>query len=197
MRASRLARRGQLLEAFGECLKFPLSCQGRGTRPIRLVVRDFAERRIGHHCGKAFVESQIAFRIGKATTGDYGFKVRVSLQQAGRCLLTYASRAGDFVGRVTAQRDEVGHLVQLHTVAVPYFGRTDPSHLALARVENGSARRCKLEGVSVPASDDGMAPSFFLLGNSRREEVIGFEPGRLANHESECLDQFWKVGQLL
>ena len=67
--------------------------------------------------------------------------------------------AGHLVGRVAAQRDEVGHLRGLDAVALANLGRADPRELgdALHRLEDGRPLGDELERVAVGGGDEGQA----------------------------------------
>src|SRR6266699_7100370 len=55
------------------------------------------------------------------------------------------------VGRVTAQGYEVGHLLRIHSIAVPHLGWRNPSHFSGAHgIENCGPVRGELQSSTVP-----------------------------------------------
>ena len=67
-----------------------------------------------------------------------------------------ATRAGDLVRRVAAQRDEVGHLLGIDAVALAHLGRPDARELAdpAHRLQDRDVVRGELEGVAIRGRDE-------------------------------------------
>ena len=104
--------------------------------------------------------------------------------------------AGDLVGRVAAQRDEVRHLLGLDAVALAHLGRPDARELAhtLDRLKDRHAVGDELERVAVRRRDEHRAGP---RARRRGEEVVGLVAARLRDREAERLDECGQHPELL
>ena len=106
------------------------------------------------------------------------------------------ARAGQLVGRVAAQRDQVRHLLGVDAVALAHLGGADPRELAHAarRLEDRHAVARELERVAVGGRDEHVARP---LPRRRGEEVVRLVAGRLRDEEAERADDLGQDLELL
>ena len=105
-------------------------------------------------------------------------------EDLGRLLRPDASGAGELVGGVAAQRDQVGHLPGLDAVAFAHLGRADARDLAhtFRGLEDRHPIAHELERIAVGRRDEHV-PRPRLRGGG--EEVVGFVAGPFPESEAE------------
>jgi hypothetical protein len=120
--------------------------------------------------------------LGRKETGrQNGVQGTVPLQQIGSTFRPDTARAGQLVGLVTAQGDEIRHLAGVYAIPVAHLGGADTSHLAGPDgVENRRDVGRQLEGVAVTACDQRRAMPSLLSLNRCRQKVVGSYPGAFA-----------------
>ena len=110
----------------------------------------------------------------KSTCSQQLVQRSVLAQKCCRRLGPDTCRAGNPVGRVAAQGDEIRHLMGPHAVTLHDLGRADPGQLpGLDRLDDGRALRDQLKGIPIAGGNDGAAFSLLFLGDSGGEEVVG------------------------
>jgi hypothetical protein len=108
------------------------------------------------------------------------------------------ARAGQAVGRVATQRDEIRDLAGLDAIAFAHLGRPDARHLAGPhRVEDRRSVRGELKRIAVARRDEHAAASPLLRRNRRGEKIIGLVTGRLREGEAACRDELGQDFELL
>ena len=149
--------------------------------------------------GHSPVEAQVLRLRGESSRLERGFQRPVLAEDRGRCLGADAARAGELVGGIAAQRDEVRHLRGLDAVALANLGRPDPRELgdALHRLEHGRQLADELERVAVGGGDERRPASLLLLGDRGGEEVVRLVPGLLRGREAHRTDELREQLELL
>ena len=157
------------------------------------------KRRLGVHRRDVPVEPERVGLGSEAALGERSLERPVLREHRGRRLRADAARARDLVGRVAAERDEVGHLLRLDAVALAHLGRPDARQrpAAVLRLQDRRLLADELERVAVAARDEGLASPRLLERDPGREEVVRLVPGRLRGREAHRLDQLRRQVELL
>ena len=138
-------------------------------------------------------------RLGLAHRAlDRGLERAVALEQLRRGLLADALGAGDPVGGVAAQGDEVGHLGGVDPVAPAHLAGVDGLGAAAARadVEHGHAVAGALVHVAVAGHHERAAAGVRLARGVGAEQVVGLERVGLGHDPAEALEEPPRVGEL-
>ena len=101
--------------------------QRRGLGPGRGLVVDARHRRLAIHGGDRTIEPEFVGLFREDAGLEDRREASVFLDQLRGAARADAGRAGQFVGRIAAQRDEVRDLGRLDAVAGADLGRTDRS----------------------------------------------------------------------
>ena len=111
-------------------------------------------------------------------------------QRRGR-LGTNPAGAGDPIGGVAPQCDEVHHLARLDAVALTYLGGADAHHLAdtTRRLQDRRRRARQLERVAIRRRDQGLAAATLLLLHGGGEKVVRLVSRRLPAHDARGREQ--------
>jgi hypothetical protein len=81
-----------------------------------------------------------------------------------------------FIGRIAAQRDEVGYLFRIGAISLAdLFGPDAREFAAPRRVEDRCALRGELKGIPIAARHQRRPASVFLCSNRSGEKVIRLE----------------------
>src|SRR6185295_20053248 len=98
-----------------------------------------------------------------------------------------ALRSREPVGRVAAERDEVGHLLRLDAVTLANLRRSDPGELGDAshRLQDRRAVARELEEIAIRRCDDDTVLLLLLPCDHGAEEVVGLVAGLLRVREPE------------
>src|SRR4051794_32269025 len=115
------------------------------------MIVEVGERGGGVYRGDSPVEAQILRDRTEAARVERGLQRPILRQDRRGRLRPDTRRPGQLVGRVAAQRDEVGHLLRVDAVAVAYLRRADPLDLrdAPLRHEQRRVLARELEEVAV------------------------------------------------
>jgi hypothetical protein len=110
-----------------------------------------------------------------------GIKRAISPYQLSGAFWPNARCAGQFIGRITAERSEVRHLLRIDAIALPdFFGPDARDPAAAQRKEDRCALRGELKGIPIAARHQLGAACALLDGNRGGEKVIRLEPRALA-----------------
>src|SRR5256714_7219300 len=165
-------------------------------RPGGRLVCQCGDRGGGVEARDPVVATQL-LRVRREATGlERGLERLVPAEDLGRLLRPDPRRAGQPVGRVAAERDEVRHLLRLDAVALAHLRRPDARELgdAAGWLEDRHLCACELERVAVGGGDeDGRLG----VRCGRGEGVVRFVPGRLRVREPQRLDQYRQELELL
>jgi hypothetical protein len=129
----------------------------------------------------------------------FALEIPVALQQLSRGLRADAPRAGNVVGRVATQADQIGHLIRTDPVALNDAVGIDVLHLADARdgTNDGRAGRGQLVRVAVVREDERGAPGGLLEGGQRRADVIRLPRRNADGGDAERADEHRQGIQLV
>src|SRR5262249_30559294 len=110
-----------------------------------------------------------------------------------------AAGAGQLVGGVATQGDEVRNLLGLDAIALPYLRRANPRDLADAsgRLEDRHAVRGQLERVAVGGGDERLPTARGLVVGGGGQEVVRLVAGPLRDRKPERGDEVREQRQLL
>ncbi len=134
----------------------------------------------------------------KETSFEDGIKCAVPLHQLSGALWADSSSARQFVGRVTAERNEVRNLVWIDAISLPDLVRPNARDFAAPRrVQDCRARRGELKRIPVAARHHCRTTCTFLSSNCGREKVIRLVSGRFGVREPKSGDKFRQDIQLL
>ena len=112
-------------------------------------------------------------------------KRAVPTQELSGAFRTHSGSARQFVRRITAERNEVRHLVWIDLF------RPDARYFpAPRRVEDRCARRRKLKGIPIAARQQGRAACTLLSSNRGGEKVVCFEPWGFGVRKPKRGDKF-------
>ena len=182
-----------------EVLQPPPFHQGGRLRPRWRLVSEGRERGRGVH-GRDSSEQPQLLRLRREASGFERRLERAVLgEQRRRRLRPDAFRARQLVGRVAAERDEVGHLLRLDAVALAHLGRTDARDLAHAarRLQDRRALARELEEIAIRGRDEDGALLLLLGCDDGAHEVVRFVARRLRRREPERLDELGQQVELL
>ena len=177
----------------------PTRTRARRRAPGRRLVRHGRQRSIGVHRGDAAVEPERLRLALEAPRRERVLEAVVTAEEIGGSLRADATRTGNPVGRVAAQRDEIGNLARLDPVALAHLRRPDAEERAAAplRLQDRRLLARELERVAVAARDERITPSRLLVGDGRGEEVVGLVAVGLRDRESNRLAQLRGQVELL
>ena len=95
-------------------------------------------------------------------------------QQHCRALRTDPAGAGELVGRIATQSDEVGHLLWLDAIALAHLIGADARHLAaFDGMENGGRGGGKLKCIAIATGYHHRAMAMLLVGHGRGQKIVG------------------------
>ena len=146
---------------------------GRSTSTGRRVAMSRKAR-----SSSAWRQSELASGPSRSACSRRGLERAVAAQDVRGALLADALGAGQAVGGIAAQRDEVGHLLGLDAVALAHLRRPDllrPLLAAAAEQQHASPRGRALEQVAVAGQDQRHAAGVLLVRGARAQQVVGLE----------------------
>ena len=122
----------------------------------------------------------------------------MAVQKVGGRLLTDPPPARQAVGRVAAQRDEVGDELRRHAVAFAHLVRVDDvgTSGAAAQIEHGDRVRRALEHVAVAGEDQRLAAGLGLDPRERAEHVVGLHIDGRQRGPAERVEEVRGGGEL-
>src|SRR4029079_15740700 len=158
----------------------PLARQQRCFFPCWRLIAQRRQRSGGIHGRYLLVAEQLLGLAREATFREHRLDRTVFPQQARRSFWPDTVSAREFVGGITAKRDEIWYLFGLDPIPLAHFPRTDTGELARAHgLNDGGLVRSELEGVAVAAGDkDGSAAPLFC-GCGAGEEIVRLVARRL------------------
>ena len=134
----------------------------------------------------------------KETGFEDAIKRSVPLHQLSGALWPDSGSAGQFVRGITAERNEVRHLVWIDAVSLPDLLRPDARYFpAPRRVQDRRARRGELKRIPIAARHQCRAACTLLSSNRGGEKVVRLVPWGLGVRKPKRGDKFRQDTQLL
>ena len=126
------------------------------------------------------------------------FERPVLLQQLGRGLLADAGHAGDVVGRVALEPQEVGHLRRRDAVALRHLGRAVDGHVGDAFLRGDDARLVagQLVGVLVARHQQRLVAQLLVAPGHGAQDVVAFPSLHAHDRHVHGLQQLLDDGEL-
>src|SRR5262245_10960682 len=109
---------GKRVQTISKPAELPAPHQSSGLAPSGLLIAERRQRRRLVHSGDRAIEAQLVGLARESPRRDGILQRAVLAQQVGRAYGSDTDGTRDPVGRITAQGNEVGHLVRLDTIAL-------------------------------------------------------------------------------
>jgi hypothetical protein len=151
----------------------------------------YTSRRI--HRGDRSKDPKLFCLDWEAPGRKHVFQCPVAPEETCGPLWSYPPGTGKLVGGVTPQGYEVGHLLRIHSIAVPHLGWRNPSHFSGAHgMENCGPVRGELKRITVATDDYGRPTASLFLGDGGCQEVVGLIARGLSVGEPAGAHEDWQ-----